>query len=374
MRPDRGFNPGPPKFRPGALTTELFGQVLEYYTCNIITTENAKQMVKEAARVTMQELRGLWGWDSTHWCKVAQLMWAQLPKSHPYYKVMEELTGPLSRAEHQAQLVDKGKGKELGTDEAQGIQLPDTMAKTTGVAMQKPGNEEDQNREKARGCSQSRRGWPAAKPVNASDQTSRGQSWSRRPTKKVKPVDEDMQDWQDINNPPESWEVVLEAECWQGMLALPLYKILMQLVQGEGRQVQDAAKSLPIKASPAMIPRRHCQPSHHFNACCASSIDQSTSQTSKGTKLKSICQSIQSNKPSFVSWPTDWLPHGNYYSIMAIPVWYKPNKSNTKDKYERVVVYLHRTWRAEKPDVGGGTSSRGCSWHKSSTSYAGEDE
>ncbi|KAI6141639.1 hypothetical protein BKA82DRAFT_4018641 [Pisolithus tinctorius] len=79
--------------------------------------------------------------------------------------------------------------------------------------MQKPGNEEDQNREKAQGHSQSRCGWPVAKPVNASDQSSRGQSWSRRPTKKAKPaVNEGVQDWQDINNPPESWEVVLEAE------------------------------------------------------------------------------------------------------------------------------------------------------------------
>ncbi|KIN95196.1 hypothetical protein M404DRAFT_34389 [Pisolithus tinctorius Marx 270] len=134
------------------------------------------------------------------------------PKSHPYYKVMEELTGPSSRAEHQAQPVDKGKGKELGTDEAQGTRLPDIMAKTTGIVMQKPGNEEDQNQEKAWGCSQSRHGQPVAKPVDASDQTSRGWSWSRRPMKKVKPVDEDVQDQRDINNPPESWEVVLEAE------------------------------------------------------------------------------------------------------------------------------------------------------------------
>ncbi|KAI6140522.1 hypothetical protein BKA82DRAFT_4363365 [Pisolithus tinctorius] len=125
---------------------------------------------------------------------------------------MEELTGPSSRAEHQAQLVDKGKGKELGTDEAQGTWLPDITAKTTGVAMQKPGNEEDQNREKARGRSQSRHGRPVAKPVNASDQTSRGWSQSRRPTKKAKPVDEDVQDRRDINNPPKSWEVVPEAE------------------------------------------------------------------------------------------------------------------------------------------------------------------
>ncbi|KAI6000134.1 hypothetical protein F5J12DRAFT_784447 [Pisolithus orientalis] len=224
----------------------------------VITTENAKWMVEEAARVTMQALRGLQGQDTKHWGKVAQLVWAQLPKSHPYYKVMEELTRPSSRAKHQAQPVDKGKGKELGTDEAQRIQLLETMARTTGVAMQKPGNEEDQNREKAQGCSQSRHGWPAAKPVDASDQTSRGQSWSRRPMKKVKPaVDEDVQDQQDINNPPESWEVVLETEC----------------------------------------------------------------QMSKGTKPKSICQSIQSNKPSFVPWPMDWLPHGNYYSIMAILYW-----------------------------------------------------
>ncbi|KAI6139442.1 hypothetical protein BKA82DRAFT_4020200 [Pisolithus tinctorius] len=319
--------------------------------------------VKEAARLTMQALRGLWGQDGTHWHKVAQLVWAQLgmvcmvvehlplafkipphliaidmhmdhpwyrlhhqPKSHPYYKVMEQLTGPSSRAEHQAQPVDKGKGKELGMDEAQGIGLPDTTAKTTGIAIQKLGNEEDQNREKAWGHSQSRCGQPAAKPVNASDQTSRGQSQSRRPTKKAKPaVDEDVQDRRDINNPPESWEVVPEAEraSWQGMLAMPLYEILMQLVQGEGRQVQDAAKSLPIKALPAMIPRRYRQPSHHFNACCASSIDQSMNQTSKGTKPKPICQSIQSNKPSFVTWPMDWPPHGNYYSIMAIPVMYQ---------------------------------------------------
>ncbi|KAI6155975.1 hypothetical protein BKA82DRAFT_31128 [Pisolithus tinctorius] len=154
----------------------------------VITAENAKQMVEEAARVTMQELKGLRGQHGMHWCKVAQLVWAQLGmvhtvvqhlppafkipphliaidmhmvdpaiiqvmqtwpsfnqmmtareadvkdhpwyrlhhqlKSHPYYKVMGELTGPLSRAEYQAQLVDKGKGKELGTDEAQGIWLP----------------------------------------------------------------------------------------------------------------------------------------------------------------------------------------------------------------------------------------------------------
>ncbi|KAI6146670.1 hypothetical protein BKA82DRAFT_34519 [Pisolithus tinctorius] len=225
----------------------------------VITTENAKQMVKEAARLTMQALRGLWGQDGMHWHKVAQLVWAQLgmvhtvvehlplafeipphliainmhmvdpaiifvtqtwppfnqmmtaqeanvkdhpwyhlhhqPKSHPYYKVMEQLTGPLSRAKHQAQPVDKGKGKELGTDEAQGIRLPDTMAKTTGIVIQKPGNEEDQNKEKAWGHSQSRCGQPAAKPVDASDQTSRGQSWSRRPMKKAKPaVDKDVQD------------------------------------------------------------------------------------------------------------------------------------------------------------------------------------
>ncbi|KIO08668.1 hypothetical protein M404DRAFT_22530 [Pisolithus tinctorius Marx 270] len=238
-------------------TTNTSTFILAQSTDNIqlvITAENTKQMVEEAARVTMQELKGLCGRDGMHWRKVAQLVWAQLgmvctvvqhlplafeiplhliaidmhmadvkdhpwyrlhhqPKSHPYYKVMEELTGPSLRAEHQAQPVDKGKGKELGTDEAQGTQLPDIMAKTTGVAMQKPGNEEDQNWEKAWGHSQSRRGRPAAKPVDASDQTSRGRSQSRRPTKKVKPVDKDVQDRQDINNPPKSWEVVPEAEC-----------------------------------------------------------------------------------------------------------------------------------------------------------------
>ncbi|KAI5989802.1 hypothetical protein F5J12DRAFT_786605 [Pisolithus orientalis] len=207
-------------------TTNTSTFILAQSTDNIqpvITTENAKQMVEEAARVTMQALRGLWGWDTKHWGKVAQLVWAQLmmtaqeanvkdhvwyclhhqPKSHPYYKVMEELTGPLLRAKHQAQLVDKGKGKELGMDEAQRTWLPgskdaptDTTARTTGVVMQKPGNEEDQNREKAWGCSQSRHGWPVAKPVNASDQTSRGWSQSRRPTKKVKPaVNKDVQEW-----------------------------------------------------------------------------------------------------------------------------------------------------------------------------------
>ncbi|KAI6010724.1 hypothetical protein F5J12DRAFT_781726 [Pisolithus orientalis] len=118
-----------------------------------------------------------------------------MPKSHPYYKVMEELTRPSSRAKHQAQLVDKGKGKELGMDEAQRIWLLDTMARTTGVVMQKLGNEEDQNREKAQGCSQSRCGQPVAKPVDASDQTSRGWSQSRRPMKKAKPaVNKDVQD------------------------------------------------------------------------------------------------------------------------------------------------------------------------------------
>ncbi|KAI6144667.1 hypothetical protein BKA82DRAFT_26786 [Pisolithus tinctorius] len=48
----------------------------------VITTENAKQMVKEAARVTMQELKGLQGWDGMLWCKVAQLVWAQLGMVH----------------------------------------------------------------------------------------------------------------------------------------------------------------------------------------------------------------------------------------------------------------------------------------------------
>ncbi|KAI6143045.1 hypothetical protein BKA82DRAFT_28835 [Pisolithus tinctorius] len=154
----------------------------------VITTENAKQMVKEAATVTMQALKGLWGQDARHCRKVAELVWAQLgmvcmvvdhlplafevpwhlnaidmlmidlvmifsmqkwlpfnqmmmawgadvkdhawyhlhhqPKSHPNYKVMEELTWPSLRAKHQAQPMDKGKGKELGRDEAQGIQLP----------------------------------------------------------------------------------------------------------------------------------------------------------------------------------------------------------------------------------------------------------
>ncbi|KAI6154905.1 hypothetical protein BKA82DRAFT_22454 [Pisolithus tinctorius] len=250
-----------------ANTANTSAFVLAQLTNNIwpvISTENAKWMVKEAATVTMQALRGLHGWDTRHRGKVAQLVWAQLgmvcmvvdhlppafkmhphliainmhmidlatifamqkwlpfnqmmtaqegnvkdhawyclhhqPKSHLYYKVMEELTWPSLRAEHQAQPMDKGKGTELATDEAQGIWLPDapmdTMARTTEVAMQKPGNEEDQNREKAWGHSQSRHGQPVAKPVNASDQTSRGQSQSRRPMKKVKSaVDEDVQDW-----------------------------------------------------------------------------------------------------------------------------------------------------------------------------------
>ncbi|KAI5988636.1 hypothetical protein F5J12DRAFT_786816 [Pisolithus orientalis] len=307
----------------------------------VITAENAKWMVEEATRLM---------WAQLTQPPVNQMMMVQeadvkdhawyclhhQPKSHPYYKVMEELTRPLLRVKHQAQLVDKGKGKELGTDEAQRIWLPETMARTTGVVMQKLGNEEDQNREKAWGHSQSRCGQPAAKPVDASDQTSRGQSQSRRPTKKVKPaVDEDVQDWQDINNPPESWEVVPEAEqcvgcqdrSWpcmvlagRAMLAMPLYQILMQLVQGEGRQVQDAVKRLLFKALPGIIPRRHGQPSHHFNTGCTSSIDQSTNQTSKGTNPKSICWSIQSKKLSFIPWPMDWLPHGNYYSVMAILV------------------------------------------------------
>ncbi|KAI5984486.1 hypothetical protein F5J12DRAFT_787568 [Pisolithus orientalis] len=211
----------------------------------VITAENAKWMVKEAARVTMQALRGLQGQDAKHWGKVAQLVWAQLPKSHPYYKVMEELTRPLSSAKHQAQPVDKGKGKSWVQMRLKGFSFwttdmgskdapTETMARTTGVVMQKLGNEEDQNREKAWGHSQSRCGQPASKPVNASDQTSRGQCWSRRPMKKAKPaVNEDVQDH---------------------------------------------------------------------------SINQSTSQTSKGTKLKSICWSIQSNKPSFISWPMDWPP------------------------------------------------------------------
>ncbi|KAI6145950.1 hypothetical protein BKA82DRAFT_32470 [Pisolithus tinctorius] len=257
-------------------TTNTSTFVLAQSTNNIqpvITAENAKQMVEEAARLTMQALRGLRGQDGTHWCKVAQLVWAQLGivhtvvehlppafkipphliainmhmvdpaiifamqkwppfnqmmmareanvkdhpwyrlhhqlKSHPYYKVMEQLTGPSSRAEHQAQPVDKGKGRELGSEHAP----TDTTATTTGIVIQKLGNEEDQNKEKAWGRSQSRHGWPVAKLVDASDQTSRGQSWSRRPTKKAKPaVNEDVQDQRDINNPPKSWEVVPEAE------------------------------------------------------------------------------------------------------------------------------------------------------------------
>ncbi|KAI5993812.1 hypothetical protein F5J12DRAFT_896929 [Pisolithus orientalis] len=44
----------------------------------VITAENAKWMVEEAARVTMQALRGLQGWDTKHWGKAAQLVWAQL--------------------------------------------------------------------------------------------------------------------------------------------------------------------------------------------------------------------------------------------------------------------------------------------------------
>ncbi|KAI6144726.1 hypothetical protein BKA82DRAFT_32084 [Pisolithus tinctorius] len=44
----------------------------------VITTENAKQMVKEAAMVIMQALRGLWGQDTRHQGKVDQLVWAQL--------------------------------------------------------------------------------------------------------------------------------------------------------------------------------------------------------------------------------------------------------------------------------------------------------
>ncbi|KIO00981.1 hypothetical protein M404DRAFT_28978 [Pisolithus tinctorius Marx 270] len=48
----------------------------------VITAENAKQMVEEAARVTMQELKGLRGRDGMHWRKVAQLVWAQLGMVH----------------------------------------------------------------------------------------------------------------------------------------------------------------------------------------------------------------------------------------------------------------------------------------------------
>ncbi|KAI6142693.1 hypothetical protein BKA82DRAFT_28979 [Pisolithus tinctorius] len=160
---------------------------------------------------------------------------------------MEELTRPSLRAEHQAQPVDKGKGKELGMDEAQGTRLPDITAKTTGVAMQKLGNEEDQNQEKARGRRQSRRGRPAAKPVDASDQTSRGRSRSRRPTKKAKPVDKDVQDQRDINNPPKSWEVVPEAE--QGGETSPRCS--------EKPPDQGLAGNDPQKTLPAFPPLQH---------------------------------------------------------------------------------------------------------------------
>ncbi|KAI5993751.1 hypothetical protein F5J12DRAFT_963383 [Pisolithus orientalis] len=93
----------------------------------VITTENAKQMVEEAARVTMQ---GMVHMVVEHLPPAFEIplhliaIDMHMPKSHPYYKVIEELTRPLSRAKHQAQPVDKGKGKELGTDEAQGIWLP----------------------------------------------------------------------------------------------------------------------------------------------------------------------------------------------------------------------------------------------------------
>ncbi|KAI6148018.1 hypothetical protein BKA82DRAFT_4015089 [Pisolithus tinctorius] len=79
-------------------------------------------------------------------------------KSHPYYKVMEELTWPSSRARQQAQPVDKGKGKELGMDGDQGTWVPDPVARNTGVEMQRPGNEDNQGTEKAWGCSQSQHG------------------------------------------------------------------------------------------------------------------------------------------------------------------------------------------------------------------------
>ncbi|KAI6157455.1 hypothetical protein BKA82DRAFT_26284 [Pisolithus tinctorius] len=98
---------------------------------------------------------------------------SQQPKSHPYYKVMEELTQPSPRARQQAQPVDKGKGKELCMDGDQGIQVPDgptdPVTWNTGVEMQRPGNEDHQGMEKAWGHSQSQDGWPAAKCVNAGD-------------------------------------------------------------------------------------------------------------------------------------------------------------------------------------------------------------
>ncbi|KAI6140345.1 hypothetical protein BKA82DRAFT_4019596 [Pisolithus tinctorius] len=139
---------------------------------------------------------------------------------------------------------------------------------------------------------------PAAKPVDASDQTSRGRSQSRRPTKKAKPVDEDVQDRRDINNLPS----------------------LGSLFKGRGDKSEMQQKASRSRPRQQRSPEDTAGLPNHFNACCASSIDRSTSQTSKGTKLKSIRRSIQNNKLSFISWPTDWPPHGNYYSVMAIPV------------------------------------------------------
>ncbi|KAI5996893.1 hypothetical protein F5J12DRAFT_896022 [Pisolithus orientalis] len=66
-------------------TTNTSTFILAQLTNNIqpvITAENAKQMVEEAARVAMQALRGLWGQDAKHWGKVAQLVWAQLGMVH----------------------------------------------------------------------------------------------------------------------------------------------------------------------------------------------------------------------------------------------------------------------------------------------------
>ncbi|KAI6000964.1 hypothetical protein F5J12DRAFT_784213 [Pisolithus orientalis] len=115
----------------------------------VITTENAKWMVKEAARVTMQALRGLWGQDTKHWGKAAQLGMVHMAVEHlpPAFEiplhliainmhmVMEELTRPSSRAKHQAQPVDKGKGKELGTD---ATDPPITPAPTTTTGADDP--------------------------------------------------------------------------------------------------------------------------------------------------------------------------------------------------------------------------------------------
>ncbi|KAI5983606.1 hypothetical protein F5J12DRAFT_787808 [Pisolithus orientalis] len=176
----------------------------------VITAENAKWMVEEAARVTMQALRGLQGWDAKHWGKVAQLVWAQLDVA-TFQPDDDSMTGQCHAGAYWAFIEGpstrhswwiRGRGKSWVWMRLKGFSFwdpedapTDTTARTTGVVNQKLGNEEDQNREKAWGHSQSRHGWPAAKPVDASDQTSRGWSQSKRPTKKVKPaVNKDVQD------------------------------------------------------------------------------------------------------------------------------------------------------------------------------------